>query len=277
MQQAEAVLKAMVDKGHTPSIQYLHFTSTTVLNSFAYGYGNLVKKSPVNIHSMYAIYSLTKTFTAIGVLQLAKCGRVELDHPASDYLPAFPYKEPITIRQLLNHTAGIPNPLPLSWIHFPEEQFDRDKFFAGIFEKNSKLKSQPDSKFLYTNLGYVLLGQLIEAVSGISYEAYIEQNILQPLKLTEAESNFSPGIHQVTGYQKQFSLLSGLLGFFLDKKKYMGNAISGWKPFHPVVVHGPSYGGLMATPDALVRFGQALLSQNPLLDQEGMHSMFTEN
>ncbi len=75
------------------------------------------------------------------------------------------------MRQLLTHSSGIANPIPLGWIHLQEEHegFDRQAFFHEVFTKHHKLKSQPNARFAYSNLGYALLGQIIENVSGMRY------------------------------------------------------------------------------------------------------------
>src|SRR5690606_411132 len=110
--------------------------------------------------------------TALAILQLSGKGLMDINKPVIQYLPEFPYGTEITVKQLLNHTAGIPNPVPLDWIHTESEHliFDRDTFFNTIFRKYGKAKSEPNEKFAYSNLGYVILGQLIEKVSGEKYE-----------------------------------------------------------------------------------------------------------
>ncbi len=97
-------------------------------------------------------------------MQLEEKGRLKIDEPVKQYLPDFPYSSDITIKQLLTHSAGIPNPIPLSWIHLVSEHhsFHRDDFFKPIFDKRNKTKFRPNEKFAYSNLGYVLLGQIIE-------------------------------------------------------------------------------------------------------------------
>ena len=104
-------------------------------------------KLPVRESTTYNLFSITKTFTALAVLQLAQEGKLDLQSPAASYLPDFPYGDDITVLQLLSHTAGIPNPMPLRWTHLASEHttFDSDRFFRGIFSRNSALKSLPGS------------------------------------------------------------------------------------------------------------------------------------
>ena len=86
--------------------------------------------------------------------------------------------------------------------------FDSNDFFKHIFSKNSKLKSKPNEKYSYSNLGYVILGRLIEKVSGIDYEQYIRINILNVLDINKGEIGFTIKNvdNHAKGYHKKYSL-----------------------------------------------------------------------
>ena len=137
-------------------------------------------------------FPVTKTFTALAILQLADQKKLDIELPAKTYLSEFPYSPTITIRQLLTHSAGIPNPVPLNWIHLADEHslFDRNQFFNKIFAKHNKTKSGPNEKFSYSNLGYILLGRIVEKVSGENYEQYVTDNIIKRLELSPAGFRF---------------------------------------------------------------------------------------
>ena len=197
-------------------------------------------------------------------------------------MPDFPYSSDITIRQLLAHSSGIPNPNPLSWIHLETEHhtFDRNSFFNQIFQKYSKTKSEPNEKFSYSNLEYFLLGQIIEKISGQTYEDYIRDKIFKPLNIGPEELDFEifDKNQHAKGYQKRYSLMNGFLGFFIDKSKYMGEAEGKWKPFNNYYVNGASYGGLIGTPYAFVRYIQELLKSNSqLISNDYKEMLFREN
>ena len=100
-------------------------------------------------------YSMTKTFTAVAVLQLVEKGKLELDGVTDLYLPDTPYDgRHITIRQLLDHTSGIPNPTPLRWAHLTEESasFDEDAALNQVLRDNPKPAFEPGHKFAYSNI-----------------------------------------------------------------------------------------------------------------------------
>lgn len=274
-------LKDQVDKGQTPSIQYAFFDMDSIIYELRYGLKNVQQAIPGDSATTYSLYSVTKTFTALAVLQLAQSGKIKLGSPVADYLPEFPYSKEITVEQLLSHTAGIPNPLPLRWIHHADEHqsFDRDSFFKEIFSNHSALKSKPGTKFSYSNLGYVLLGQLVERVSGQSFENYIKENITDRIGVSPRELGFAidPAVHAV-GNHKWWTITNFLFGFLIDKEKFMGQKAGAWKPFHYFYNNGVAYGGMVGSADALIRYAQALLQDEcPLLNNQYRNILFTES
>ena len=192
MQNIDQVLSKQVKRKKTPGVRYIIFNETSLIHAFQDGLANVKNQRPVNQQTTFNAFSVTKTFTGLAILQLAEKGKLSIDKSAKKYLPDFPYTEEITIRQLLSHSAGVPNPNPMSWIHLESEHqsFDRDAFFKPLFKKYHRTKFSPNEKFSYSNPGYVLLGQLIEKVSGQSYETYIRENILLPLAIKPSDLNF---------------------------------------------------------------------------------------
>lgn len=273
-------LKDQVDHHQTPSIQYAFFDTGKVIYELHYGFKNLKSKEPVEASTHFHLFSITKTFTALAVLQLAEAGKIVLNKPASAYLPGFPYPNTITVEQLLSHTAGIPNPLPLKWIHLAEEHpgFKRDPFFAEVFKAHPKLDFEPGTKFKYSNLGYVLLGQLVEAVSGQPFEDYVKEHIVDQGGIDPSGLSFhlNPSSHAV-GYHKWWSLSNALFGFLIDKAKFMGGREGKWKPFNLFYNNGTAYGGLFGSASGLIQYAQNLLKPNSvLLNDQYKEILFTE-
>ena len=193
MIQAERILDSLLNSYKTPSVHYIHFTSQNVLYEYRHGFANLKNKINIGDRSVFHAYSVTKTFTALAILQLAQEGKLNIEKHVRSYWPEFPYPGDITIHQLLSHTAGIPNPIPLRWIHLADEHsaLDKDSFFKTIFDKYKRVKTKPNEKFFYSNLGYVLLGQLIERISGKKDEQFITDNIISKLGLLPGELGFT--------------------------------------------------------------------------------------
>ncbi|HMS64524.1 MAG TPA: serine hydrolase domain-containing protein [Ignavibacteria bacterium] len=282
MKEVEEILNKEIRDNKTPGVNYLVFNRDKLIYNFKGGFADVENNIKINDLTTFNAYSITKTFTALAVLQLAEKNELNIKDPAIKYLPEFPYQGEITIQQLLAHTAGIPNPVPLSWIHLTEDHqtFDRNKFFEKVMSKNNHVKTHPNEKFSYSNLGYVLLGQLIEKVSGMKYEDYIRKNILLPLNIEKSELDFTinnPGDH-AKGYHKNYSLSYLILGLFIDKTKYMGNTEGKWISFKNNYVNGVSYGGLIGTANAFVKYIQELLKTDcRLISKEYKSFLFTEN
>lgn len=282
MNTIEEILSGVVENKEAPSVQYVYFNKDSVLYAYRSGYSNLQEHLKADGNTTYNGFSVTKTFTAVAIMQLAEKGLLDLDKPARDYLPDSPIAEAITIRHLLTHTAGLPNPLPISWIHLASEHesFDRNAFFRPILAKHGKPEREPGSKFRYSNLGYLFLGQIIESVSGLSFEEYVRTNILEKLEVKPGELGFDVphSLLQAKGYHNKRSLSMLALGFMLDKSKYMDQPSGKWKPFREVYVNGAPYGGIIGTVDGFVKYGQALLGdEEKLLSSPYRDLMFREN
>ena len=145
----------------------------------------------------FHVGSLTKTLLATGVLRLVTEGRIDLDTPVLRYLPdLFSGRPPeafsdITIRQLLDHTAGL-NDAHL-WQMF-SERADPDAPLVAAFpdpETQLRVRSQPGSRFSYSNIGYTLLGMIVESITGDRYESYLDEFLLAPLGMHDSTFAFT--------------------------------------------------------------------------------------
>ncbi len=282
MKKIDNILIKQIEDNKTPSVQYAIFNKDSVIHRFQSGFADIKNQKKITENTTYNAYSVTKTFTALAVLQLSEQKKLHIEQPIKKYLPEFPYSSEITIQQLLAHSGGIPNPIPLSWIHLTDDHqsFDRNSFFKQIFTKFNKTKSKPNEKFAYSNLGYVLLGQLIEKVSGLSYEEYIRVNILKHLGIAKKELGFTiiDTNHHAKGYHKKYSFSNVILSFLIDKSKFTDKTECKWNPFKDFYVNGVSYSGLIGTSNALVKYIQELLKPNcKLITDDYKKMLFVEN
>jgi CubicO group peptidase (beta-lactamase class C family) len=149
-----------------------------------YGLADIERAIPVKLDTRFRIASITKTFTGVAILQLRDAGKLRLDDPVSTYLGWFKLgyagAPSITIRHLLTHTSGLPRDATIP--HWTDNQFQTwDEVIATTQQRKALLP--PDQEFGYSNLGYSLLGGVIEAVSGQSWADYIQTHILKPLEM----------------------------------------------------------------------------------------------
>lgn len=157
------------------------------LVALASGVANLQQNVPVKPDDCFPVGSITKMFTSVIVLQLAEQGKLSLDDPLSKYQPQFPGGQAITLRMLLNHTSGIWDyadmrlpielvPLVAAQTYSPQEIID----YVG----QQPLYFAPGAGFHYSNSNYILLGKIIEQVTGSTYAQQLHQRIIDKLGLT---------------------------------------------------------------------------------------------
>lgn len=161
----------------------------------SYGYKNASLKEKNTNNSIYRIYSTTKTFTAISILQLEEQGKLSLKDPISKYFNGYPNGNRITIENLLTHTSGIPDEGD------PENTKDENSFIQFISTK--QLDFIPGSKYNYSNSNYYFLGFIIYKVSGRPYDEYILENILKPLQMNSSYFNYEKltNLNKAKGYE----------------------------------------------------------------------------
>ncbi len=151
-----------------------------------YGFANLETRQPVTLDTRFRIASISKTFTATGILQLRDAGKLRLDDPVSQYLDWFDlrYRDApeITIRNLLTHTSGLPrDSVNAMWTDCQAP--DWDDFIAQT--RSRQPTRAPYESYAYSNLGYSLLGGVIATVSSQPWAGYLRQNVLEPLGMTQ--------------------------------------------------------------------------------------------
>jgi CubicO group peptidase (beta-lactamase class C family) len=194
----EFYVAALQKNGIVGSSFVLIHENTATIKDF-YGYSNLVNKAPVDWNTCYHWASITKTFTAIAVMQLRDHGRLRLDDSVSSYIPELrqihdPYGpvESITIRHLLTHSAGFRNPT-WPWRTESWQPFEPTKWSQIVaMLPYTNVEFPPGSRHSYSNLGIIFLGQIIERLTDDDYEVYIDKNILKPLEMYQTYFDQSP-------------------------------------------------------------------------------------
>lgn len=166
----------------------------------------------INENTPFIIGSVSKSFTALAIMQLAENGKLNLDSEVQKYIPWFRLSnaeasKKITIRHLLNHTSGLPTNAARELLYIKN-----DLSLEELVRKlNSTAISKPvGSTYQYSNLNYIILGEVIQLVSGMSYEKYIEQNIFAPLDMKHSftseqkakENGLASGFQPLFGYMQ---------------------------------------------------------------------------
>ena len=155
-----------------------------VLLEKGYGFADVGRKLPATPENVFRLASVTKAFTGTAVLMLAERGAIALDDPVTKHLPSSPPAwRDVTVRHLLSHTSGLPNyldrPNSMEWAarEYPVQQLiDSFKDWPAVFA--------PGERSAYSNSNYVLLGAIIEKVSGVPFDRFVETSVFAPLGMT---------------------------------------------------------------------------------------------
>ena len=155
-----------------------------LIHARGYGLANLEWRQPIDADTVFRIGSITKQFTAAAIMKLAEAGALDLDDPIERHLPDYPAgARRITVRQLLNHTSGIKSVTGLpEW----RDLMTRALVMAdmiGVF-KDLPLDFEPGERFVYNNSGYILLGAIIERLTGQTYGEHLRQTFFEPLGMS---------------------------------------------------------------------------------------------
>ena len=179
-----------------------------IIEKRAYGLANIEFNVKNNIDTKFNIASITKLFTTVATLQLYEQGKIKLKSPVGDYLPEYSNKivrDSVTIHQLLTHTSGLNNFYVADWDKIKNIDYQKTSDFVPLFV-NDTLLSKPGTKYDYSASGFVILGLIIEKVSGKNYYNYVKDAILKPAEMyntTELEID-SIVKNKASGYTSMF-------------------------------------------------------------------------
>ncbi len=219
----EQCMNRLVESGSPPGLSIAVVKGDSVVYSKGFGWADEPRSIRATAHTVYHWWSCTKIATAIAILQLQEKGKLSLEDRVVRHLPFFEVQYPsdtsrqITVLHLLNHTSGLPDPSGLTfvrWIHHEEDPpVDQTEFIRKVLPDYSRLKFEPGDRSEYSNIGYMVLGAIIEKVSGMTYEEYIRRNVLQPLGMNRTDFLYTKAMapDEAAGAHPAFSLMTPLL------------------------------------------------------------------
>ncbi len=234
---------------HAPGLVWGLVLDGQLLHTASVGFANLEKKIPATPRSVFRIASMTKSFTALAILQLRDAGQLSLEDPVEKHLPEFRAVKPltadapkITLRHLLGMAGGFPEDNP-----WGDRQLGiTDAQFAEFLARGSALSNPPGVAFEYSNLGFALLGRVVSRVSGVPYQRYLTREILLPLGMKDTRWEFSevPPDRLALGYRWEnnawkleplerdgaYGAMGGLLTTAEDFTRYIAFHLSAWPP-----------------------------------------------
>lgn len=244
----DAYLEAQVKEASRVGLSVALVKDGQVVLAKGYGKRSLVDSRPVEPDTRFAIGSVTKQFACVCVLLLAEAGKLSVQDKVAKYYPDLTRAGDITLLDLMNHTSGYPDYYPLDFVDrrmqrpiAPDELLRQ---YAG-----SKLDFEPGTKWSYSNTGYILLGRVVEKVSGEPFGAFIQRRIFQPLGMTN------------TVYEPSHP----------EPRSAQGYTTFALSPPQPIAPEGKGWleaaGGIYSTPSDLAKWDLALIGGRVLKPQ----------
>jgi CubicO group peptidase (beta-lactamase class C family) len=236
----DSFLAAHLKANGQPGLSVAIVKDGKVVLAKGYGQCSLEERLPVDKDTLFAIGSVTKQFTCACVLLLAEEGKLSVHDKVAKYYPSLTRADDITLLDLMNHVSGYPDYYPLDFVDrrmrqviAPDELLRQ---YAG-----GKLDFEPGSRYSYSNTGFVLLGRVVEKVSGESFESFLMSRILKPLGMDHTVYEPEPSDkRRARGYST----------FALSEPEYSGPEAKGWIG---------AAGAIYSTPSDLAKWDMALI------------------
>ena len=261
------LITQLVERGEEVGFSYLVVSAAGPTFALTRGRLDAAGTAQVDAQTLFLSASTTKIVTALAVLRLVDQGKLQLDDAFTRYLPELPYAQDVTVRRLLSHSAGIPNPLPLKWLHSRavHPHFSESSALLEVVKSSAGDVARAGEKYRYSNLGYWLLGALIERVSGQKYATFVREQLLTPLGIDDQDFSFEPLEGKLArGHYERYSLF-GLALPLLTDHTHRTSGVGRWGRFETLFMNGPAYGGGFATARGYGRLLGALLDDSATL------------
>ncbi|PQJ79778.1 serine hydrolase domain-containing protein [Polaribacter porphyrae] len=227
-----------------------------------YGFTDNTKKIALTNNSSFRLASVSKQFTAAGIMLLKEQGKLNFDDSITKYLPQLSYNT-VTIRNLLNHTSGVPD-IYMNFESKYKKEIDKflsiSKMVDLLAKENKPLTSKPNEKYRYNNTGYVLLAAIVESISKKSFEDFMQEELFSKLKMKNTR------VWNLASKDSTFKNKTSSFEYILGKPY----------PLEPSILDGVAGdGGVFSSINDFVIWNQ-FWHQNEFLSKETMHEAFKE-
>lgn len=206
----DSIVTVTMNRYDIPGLAVGIVKNDSLLYARGYGVKRLGSTETVSRQSVFHTASISKIFTAQAIIHLVEEDLLTFDDKITDLLTELDYEdqkvEEITVRQLLNHTSGLPDVRSYNWENNHQDQNALGEYVEGI---KLHLISEPSSAYHYSNLGYNILGYIIEKVSGQIFEDYLKQHILNPARMFDSDFRYFNIADSLKTYPHSKSTLLG--------------------------------------------------------------------
>jgi CubicO group peptidase (beta-lactamase class C family) len=211
----------------------------------AHGFADLAAARPVTADTRFPWFSMTKIATAMAAMHLADEGRLDLDAPVREYVAGYAAaagRPQPRVRQLLDHTAGAPNPLPLRWV--VPAGAPTDDVAASVLRRYGRPGRRVGGPARYSNVGYLVLAEAIAAAAGRPFADVVRDTVLRPAGMSHTGFDHADGADHATGYVRLPRPAVPLLKAAMPAG-IVGPRHGRWQSLRPFRVAGAGYGGLI--------------------------------
>ena len=183
----DSLAHTYIEAQHAPAVSIAILRGSDTIVRAGYGFADLEQQVGASPSTLYQIGSITKQFAAAAVMRLVEAGRINLDDSISGYISGLPTDwRRVSVRQLLNHTSGIPSMTDIGprWLNRWREDMSTDTLVALTARDSMWFK--PGTAWRYDNTGYILVGMLLDRVTAEPFPSYLETKLLRPLGLVHS-------------------------------------------------------------------------------------------
>jgi|1186.fasta_scaffold41561_1 CubicO group peptidase (beta-lactamase class C family) len=250
---ARATIIDLMARHHVPGLTVAVTDADRLVFAEGFGCADLAARQPATSDTGYLWFSMSKIATATVAMRLTDEGRMDLDAPVGDLVPQYKTRSSVqpSVRQLLNHTAGAANPLPVRWV-LPGDAADADiqAFTQRVLARYGRPKRPAGGPARYSNLGYLVLAEAIARATGEPFESYMRRALLAPAGMTSTGYAPRSDVQYATGYVRLPRVGTPLLRAALPAG-IVGDRHGEQVALHRFRVAGAGYGGLIGSaPDA---------------------------
>ncbi len=254
---------SILQKGRVPSLSVAVTRHDGLIYSQSFGYADLQEQKLATPETSYLWFSMSKIVTATAILRLVDEGHLDLDAPISEFIPSYKSKnlgEQPRVGQLLNHTAGVANPVPIRWVRPAiHSDFNSHDFLASQLKRHGTSKYPIGKAARYSNLGYLMLAEIVSQTSQRTFEDYVREQVLAPAGMSRTDYGYLDSADRAVGYVHAPRIVVPLLRTLLPQG-IVGDRHGDFQSFRPFIVNGAGYGGLVGDAVDAARFAALHLS-----------------
>lgn len=279
------VVRRLMAEAGTPGLSIAVTRHDGLLYADGYGHADLATDAPARPDTGYLWFSMSKIVTATAALALAEAGDVELDAPIDRYLPGdllprWKGQQP-RVRQLLNHTAGFGNPPPLRWVHpISASPPDPQEFLRGRLRR-ARPRHPMGGRAHYSNLGYLVLGEVLASAARRPFTDVATEIVLRPAGMIHSGYTAAGDQLMATGYLRLPRVAGPAIQNALRlalPPGIVGPRHGAYQSFHPFLVDGPGYGGMVgdvldAARLAALHLGNGTIDGRRVISEESARRM----